>query len=209
MVLDATGGVAGYLSVVQGESVHVGGEVNTVDIHSIPAGQKYKTFSQYFLSPHFLAMRKAEPPAPEPMSRTFMPGLRSNMATNASVVVLPPVLTKVLPNISSYLVIPLLEYWLVSRNSWCSFVSWRKSGIAGCEMWGLLKSHHEVSPLYWTKISQKSSSKSCFWAAETVWQCWSHMVWSSGSVVMSWQRPNQLPVKSPRSVLPQLTIIHF
>ena len=54
-------------------------------------------------------MRKAEPPAPDPMSRTFMPGLRSSMATNCSVVVFPPVLTKVFPNISSYLVIPFLN----------------------------------------------------------------------------------------------------
>ena len=54
-------------------------------------------------------MRKAEPPAPDPISRTFIPGLRSSLATNSSVVVFPPVLTKVFPNISSYLVIPFLE----------------------------------------------------------------------------------------------------
>ena len=128
-------------AVVLGDAHHVGGQVEAMHVHTIPAQCLLWAGDSYcikFFKPvakrkvgHYLksngielalrsncvtchvdleshgmiadlrAMRKAEPPAPQPKSRTFMPGLRSSWATNSLVVDSPPTLTKVRPKISS------------------------------------------------------------------------------------------------------------
>ena len=54
------------------------------------------------------------------MSRTFIPGLRSTRSRNSFVVVSPPTLTQVFPNISSYLVMPFLTQWWWAENCYIS-----------------------------------------------------------------------------------------
>ena len=56
------------------------------------------------------------------MSRTFIPGLRSTRSRNSFVVVSPPTLTQVFPNISSYLVMPFLTQWWWAEN--CYITGW-------------------------------------------------------------------------------------